>query len=207
MEAARLVALDLVVRLRPTLARELEPVADLYAFHGLRPHQRRGQTHVESRVFRRVGAEARRDAARTHLDDSADGVAIGARLVDALFEVVAEDAPLDLDPELREQPLRHGTGSDEDRGVPRARTLERVPDVGEPELLRPREVGVPGPRQRHRLRPLPLRLALGRPRAHPPRPVLVVAVADDERERRAERPAVAEPGEHLDLVALDLLPR
>src|SRR5207248_6269161 len=41
VEAARLVALDLVVRLRPTLARELEPVADLYAFHGLRPHQRR----------------------------------------------------------------------------------------------------------------------------------------------------------------------
>src|SRR5581483_2854467 len=63
------------------------------------------------------------------------------------------------------------------------------------------------PRQRHRLRPLPLRCALGRPRAHPPRPVLVVAVADDERKRRAERPPVPEPGEHLDLVRLDLLAR
>ena len=55
--------------------------------------------------------------------------------------------------------------------------------------------------------PLPVRLALGRPRAHPPRPVLVVAVPDDERERRAERAAVAEAGEHLDLVRLDLLAR
>ena len=64
-----------------------------------------------------------------------------------------------------------------------------------------------GPRQRHRLRALPRRLALGRPRAHPPRPVLVVAVADDERERRPERAPVPEPGEHLDLVLLELLAR
>ena len=35
----------------------------------------------------------------------------------------------------------------------------------------------------------------------------MVAVADEERERRAERPAVAETGEHLDLVLLDLLAR
>ena len=35
----------------------------------------------------------------------------------------------------------------------------------------------------------------------------MVAVADDERERRAERPPVAEPGEHLHLVGLDLLAR
>ena len=35
----------------------------------------------------------------------------------------------------------------------------------------------------------------------------MVAVAHDERERRAERPALAQPGEHLDLVLLDLLPR
>ena len=64
-----------------------------------------------------------------------------------------------------------------------------------------------GTRQRHRLRALALGLALRRPRVHPPRPVLVVAVADDERERRAERPALPEPSEHLDLVRLDLLAR
>ena len=64
-----------------------------------------------------------------------------------------------------------------------------------------------GPRQGDRLRPLALWLALRRPRAHPPRPVLVVVVADDERQRRPERPAVPEPGEHLDPVLLDLLAR
>jgi hypothetical protein len=35
----------------------------------------------------------------------------------------------------------------------------------------------------------------------------VVAVADDERERRAERPALPQSGEHVDLVLFDLLPR
>src|SRR5205085_1580137 len=54
---------------------------------------------------------------------------------------------------------------------------------------------------------LALGLALRRPRAHPPRPVLVVAVADDERERRSQRAAVPQTGEHLYLVRLDLLPR
>src|SRR3990172_7018513 len=62
-----------------------------------------------------------------------------------------------------------------------------------------------GPGQRHGLDPLAGRLALRRPRAHPPRPVRVVAVAHDERERRPERAAVPEPGEHLHLVGLELL--
>ena len=35
----------------------------------------------------------------------------------------------------------------------------------------------------------------------------MVAVRDDERERRAERDAVTQAGEHLDLVLLELLPR
>ena len=35
----------------------------------------------------------------------------------------------------------------------------------------------------------------------------MVAVADDERERRPERAAVTEAGEHLDLVLLELLAR
>ena len=66
---------------------------------------------------------------------------------------------------------------------------------------------MPGPRERDRLRPLAGRIALGWPGAHAPRPVVVVSVAHDERERRAERPSVAETGEHLDLVLLDLLAR
>src|SRR5581483_8116021 len=67
--------------------------------------------------------------------------------------------------------------------------------------------GVAGPRQGHVLRALSLRLALRRPRAHPPRPVPVIAVAHEERERRSERGAVTEPGEHLHFVGLDLLAR
>src|SRR5579862_1204121 len=63
------------------------------------------------------------------------------------------------------------------------------------------------PRQRHGFHALAGRLALGRPGAHPPGPVLVVAVAHDERERRAERAALTEAREHLDLVRLDLLAR
>src|SRR5207253_1257191 len=84
---------------------------------------------------------------------------------------------------------------------------ERVADVGETELQHAGEVSVARARQRDGLRPLAIGLALRRPRAHPPRPALVVAVADDERERRAERSPVPEPGEHLDLIGLDLLPR
>ncbi len=34
----------------------------------------------------------------------------------------------------------------------------------------------------------------------------MIAVSNDERERRPERAALAEAGEHLDLVRLDLLP-
>ena len=113
----------------------------------------------------------------------------------------------DRDPELAQQRLRDRAGGDVDRGVPRARALERVADVLVAVLEHAGEVGVAGPRQRHRLRPLPRRLALGRPRVHPPLPVLVIAVADDERERRPERAPVAEAGEHLDLVLLELLAR
>src|SRR5438876_8375970 len=63
------------------------------------------------------------------------------------------------------------------------------------------------PGERHLLRPLALGLAARRPRVHPPRPVPVVAVAHAERERRPERTPVAQAGEHLHLVGLDLLSR
>ena len=35
----------------------------------------------------------------------------------------------------------------------------------------------------------------------------MIAVPDDERQRRAQRPAVPQAGEHLDLVRLERLPR
>ena len=146
---------------------------------------------------------------RAHLDDAAERVAVGARRIDRgrVGALLRQRDAGDLDADLCEQRLRDGAGRDVDGGMPRRRALERVAHVGEPVLLDAGEVGVTGARQRHRLRALPLGLALRRPRAHPPRPVLVVAVADDERERRAERAALAQAGQHLDRVRLDLLPR
>src|SRR6478609_5599285 len=128
-------------------------------------------------------------------------------LVHASLEVVADDAPLDLDLDLAQERLRHRTGSDDDRRMPGARPFECVADILEAVLEDAGEVGVARPRQRHPLLPLASarRLALRWPRAHAPRPVLVVAVADDERERRAERPAVAKARVDLDPVGLDLL--
>src|SRR5204863_8276466 len=94
-----------------------------------------------------------------------------------------------------------------DRRVPGGSALEGVADIGVAVLQDAGQVGVAGPRQRHRLRALARRLALRRPRAHAPRPVLVVFVADQECQGRSERTAVAKPGERLDAVLLDLLPR
>ena len=204
--------LDLVVRRGAALPREREAVADLDALHGLDPHQRRGQARVEPVLPRRVRAETREDAGRAHLDDAAERVAVGAGGVDRGLPVLPlaadlEHRPGDLDPELAQQRFRDRSRGDDDRGVPRTRPLERVAHVLVAVLLHPGEIGVAGPRQRHRLRPLPGRLALGRPRVHPPEPVLVVAVADDERERRPQRSPVAEAGEHLDRVLLELLAR
>ena len=144
---------------------------------------------------------------RAYLDDAADGVAFGAGLVDLLLERLGHHPAEDVDADLRQQRLRNRAGGDRDRSLAGARPLERVARVGEPVLERAREVGVPGPRQRHRLRPLARGLALGRPRAHPPLPVGVVAVADDQGERRPERAAVTQAGEHLDRVLLELLAR
>ena len=187
---------------------EREAVADLDALHRLDAHHRRGEPRVEPLRLRRVRAEPRRDTGRAHLDHAADGVAVGARLVDSRAKrVLVDDRPAHRDPDRREQRLRDRAGRDVHRGVPRARALERVARIVEAVLERAREVGVPRPRQRHRLRALARRLALRRPRAHPPLPVRVVAVADDERERRPERAPVPEPREHLDLVLLDLLAR
>ena len=53
-EAALVVTVDLVVRLRSSQRREREPVADLDSFHRLRPHQRRREPRVEPVRLRRV---------------------------------------------------------------------------------------------------------------------------------------------------------
>ena len=205
---------DLVVRLGAAPPREREAVAHLDALDGLDPHQREGESRIEAIALLRVRPEARRDARRDHLDDPAQRVAILAgrigRLAHALVGRLAADldrSPRDVDSELAQERLRDRPRGHVHRGVPRARPLERVTNVVVPVLQHPGEVGVPRARQADRLRPLARRLALGRPGAHPPRPVRVVAVPHDERQGSPERASPTEAGEHLDLVALELLAR
>src|SRR3954453_3556589 len=204
---ATLVADDLIVRLRPAQVGNREAVADLDALHRLRPHDGGGQARIEPLAFRRVRPESRRNAACAHLHDAADRVAGGARSIDALLEVVTEHSTFDRDVHFAEQGLRDRAGRDDRGRVTRAGAFECVADVGQPVLERAGEVRMPRPRQRHRLHALARGLAVGRPGAHPPAPVLVVAIPDDERERRAERPAVPQAGEDLDGVGFDALPR
>ena len=211
---AAAIRLDLVVRLRAAQARKCEAVADLDALDRLDAHERRREARVEAVGLLRVRAQAGRNARRHDLDDAAERVAVRPRGIGRgpparLRRLAADldDAAGHLDADLGEERLRDRAGGDLDRSLARARALERVADVVVAELERPREVGVTGARERDRRRALSARLARGRPRAHPPLPVRVVAVADDERERRSEREAVAQAGEHLDLVLLELLPR
>ena len=143
MQAA-LVADDLVVRLGAAQAGEREAVADLDSFHRLDPHERRGEPRVEPVLAPRVRAEARRDAARPHLDAAAERVAILPRLVDSggIRSRLGQRFARHLDPDLAEECLRHGAGGDVDRGVPRRSALERVADVRETVLLHAGQIRV-----------------------------------------------------------------
>ena len=84
------------------------------------------------------------------------------------------------------------------RALARSSTL-RTSRVAE--LEQAGEVGVAGPRQVDLLD-----LGVDRPRVHPLLPVRVVAVGDQQRDRAAERAAVADPRADLDRVLLDLHP-
>ncbi len=132
-----------------------EAVADLDAFHGLDPHQRGGEPCVETLVARRVRAQAGRNAARPHLDDAADRVALLPCLVDACGEgVEVGDAAHDLDrrsPRAAPSRRRPRRPSPQSAARSRARARRRVV---EPVLHRSRKVGVPGPRRRHGRRAL-----------------------------------------------------
>ena len=97
---------------------------------------------------------------------------------------------------LRERARRHPR-----RGFARAGPLEHVAHVGVAELEDPGEVGVARARQVHLLH-----LRIDRPGVHPLLPVGVVAVLDQERDRAAERAAVADAAADDRAVRLDLHP-
>ena len=146
---------------------------------------------------RRVGVEA---ADRVVVDAVEVGgpEVVGRRRLDAGDPGhVAADRHADRLEELAGE----AAGGDAGRRLAGAGPLEHVARVLEAVLEEPREVGVAGARQVDLLDPLP---AL--PRTHPLDPVLVVAVGDEQRDRAAERPAVADAGADLGGVLLDLHP-
>ena len=102
-----------------------EAVADLDALHGLDPHHCRREPRVEPVFPPGVGAEPRRNTARTYLDAAAEGVAISPRLVDGsgISSRLCERLPRHFDPYLAQERLRHRTGCDVRRRVPRRRPL------------------------------------------------------------------------------------
>jgi hypothetical protein len=104
----------------------------------------------------------------------------------------------DLDAERAQERLGHRASRHARGGLARAGALEHVAHVREAELHRPGEVRVAGARQ------VDLRHGrLDRPGVHPLLPVGVVAVGDLQRDRAAERAAVADAGGELRGVGLD----
>jgi hypothetical protein len=105
----------------------------------------------------------------------------------------------DLDAERAQERLGECAAGHACCGLAGAGALEHVADVGEAVLLRPGEVGVARARQ------VDLRdRRLDGPGVHPLLPVRVVAIGDEQRDRAAQRAAVAHAGGDLGGVALDL---
>jgi len=107
----------------------------------------------------------------------------------------------DRHPDRRQELPGEGAGGDARRGLAGAGSLEDVAGVVEAVLEEPWEVRVAGTWQMDLLDTL---AAL--PRSHPLDPVLVVAIGDEQRDRAAESPAVADAGADLGAVLLDLHP-
>src|SRR4029077_62555 len=109
--AARRLVRSLLVALRAARGRKREAAADLDAFHRLDAHEREREPGVEPVLLRRVRAEPGWDAGRAYLDDAADRVTLGARLVDVGPEpLLVDDRARHLDPDRREQRLGNRAG-------------------------------------------------------------------------------------------------
>ena len=242
--AARLVEQQLVVHGRPGLAGVCERVADLDALHGLDAHGRGRQASVQAQPGLGVRAETGRAAEGADLDDAAERVAVGRRLVDrgehallarrdrssrsrsrgrvrrpprrlrpapASTSPTASTRPKTAMPSSASRPFviaPTATRAEVSRAEARSSTLRTSSSSY---FMTPERSAWPG-RGSCTLR---LRRAAtsassssrDRPRAHGGAPVGVVAVAHDQRQRPAEREAVAHAAEDLDVVLLDALPR
>ena len=207
------------------LAGALEPQAELDRLDGRDREQAFAEARRQALERRRVAAEPRRQAERADLEHAAERVARLARRVDPRREarvglgiervagrgraqlgapragglegvrahgLAAEldDVGEDLDPEVLEHlPRRAGQG-DARGGLARAGALEHRARVAHAELLAAGQVGVARPWIARDGELLDHR----------------VAVLDQERQRRAQGQARAQPREHLGPVVLDLHP-
>ena len=224
---------DLVVGLRADAPGEVEAVADPHALHRLDRHDRPGQPAVEALLPGDVRADARHEAEGAHLEDAAErlvrlpracrsrrpsprsrrrrGSARATRprprsppaarssrsgAATAPMRVTCEKT---LTPSARRKRLGERAGGHARRGLARRGALEHVAHVGVAVLQHAGQVGVARARQVDLVD-----LGVDRPRVHPLLPVAVVAVVDPQRHRAAERAAVADPGDHVGAVLLDL---
>ena len=220
---------------QPPLGRDRKAFAELHALHRLDAHERLRDQAVDLAVPVHVRPETRRHPVAEHLDHTTERVARGGRaldlrdhrflgrrieaaqrgLVDAIEVGGSRTGNVGGDrgrthpdhvrdhrgPEVREQRLRERAGRDARRGLTRRGALEHVAGVVEAVLLHADEIGVAGPRLAE--------LLLGHPGSgrHLFLPLRPLGVVDHDRDRRAERGAVPDPAEQLDVVPLELHPR
>src|ERR1700688_4384289 len=105
-----------------------------------------------------------------------------------------------IDTDRRDQSPAHRAGGHPGRGLASAGALEDIAGVAESIFQDPREVRMTGADPGD-----PLRCESPRLDLHRSLPVLPVAVLDDQRDRRAESPATADPADDPGDVVLDLL--
>ena len=194
----------------PRSAGEREPVADLDTLHGLDPHhaRRRAARRAGRPSTRRSRARAARRVARTSTTPPTVSRSARASSIRACRPSSSTVAPATSIPIVAQQRLRDRARGDVHGRVPRRRALERVADVVVAVLQDAGEVGVARAAAASPAScPCPDGSPSGGHGAIPHVQFLWSTVPHDERERRAERAAVAEAGEHLDAVLLDLLAR
>ena len=202
--------LDLVVRLRAAASRKGQPLAHLTA---LTPWIRTSAAaiHPSRRSPASRTSRARAEPRADHLHDAASV----SRSPRGVRRSTISSSPWRRRFDrrgLQRRPRSRRAGPWRPRRQRRGRRCGAHCSLQGPACVLVREPSVPArsaPRagERHGLRSPPGRLALGLPGRHAPRPVGVVAVVHHERKRRAERASVAQAGEHLDRIGLELPPR
>ena len=196
---------------RAAQPREREAVADLDALDRLDAHQRRGEPRVEAVVLARVRAEARRNAGRAHLDDAAERVAILARRVDrrpGRRRPPGSAAPRDADPDLaRAAPSRRSRRRRAPRCAARDARSSASRTSSCPYFCTPARSAWPGRGSVTAFVPLPSGSPSG---GHGLIPHVQFLWSRLRTTSASGVPSVRpcrRPGEHLDLVGLDLLAR